>query len=428
MITTALQRLNHYNPLNAAWLLILAVSALLPVLVFSNFIPGWASNAALVGLVCLFFLRSMALGQFVGHTPVDWPILLLFLTAVVGLWTTVDVSVSLPRTYAFIANIAFLWAIASLEDGPWLRWSGWLLLLAGLGLSGIFLLGTDLGSTKLPFIDQDIYKMLPGLRPFWNPEGFNANMSGGMLALFWPPAFILSWRGNSWQQRDIAKVVTVVLSVLLLLTQTRGALLGVMAALPIITLLYDRRWWIFWAVAFIAIIAGIYYLGGPDTLLESILGKSDVLGDSSLQSRQELWGRAIYILYDFPLTGVGLGMVEPVIKLLYPTFLVNPEANFKHIHNIYLHAGAEMGLPGLIGHLSLYLILLYLLLQRVRDHQAGYNQTLALGLLGTLIVFLTHGFFEVITYAPRAAIIVWGLFGLMIAVATTAPDESEMDY
>jgi O-antigen ligase len=303
------------------------------------------------------------------------------------------------------------------------------LLLGGFFLGLVFLLGTDFSATKLPFINREIYAFLPGgrLRPFWNPAGFNANMSGGILALFWIPAVILIWAGNSWQERDFAKLVTAVLSVLLLLTQARGALLGVIVAVPVITLLHSRRWLLVWAVALIMGLAGIFYSGGPQVVLEAMLGQSDVLGDSSLQSRQELWARAVYIIQDFPLTGVGLGMVEPVIKFLYPNFVVYPEANFKHAHNLYLQAGAELGLPGLIAHLSLYLLLLYLLLRRALDHQAGYYRALALGLLGTLITFLSHGFFEVITYAPRAAIIVWGLFGLMIAVATSTPGQDEAD-
>ena len=85
----------------------------------------------------------------------------------------------------------------------------------------------------------------------------------------------------------------------------------------------------------------------------------------------------MYLIQDFALTGVGPGMVEPVIKLLYPTFLITPENNFAHIHNLYLQIAIEMGFPGLIAHLSLYLILLYLLLQRVRDRSAVFSQALA---------------------------------------------------
>jgi O-antigen ligase len=107
--------------------------------------------------------------------------------------------------------------------------------------------------------------------------------------------------------------------------------------------------------------------------------------------------------------------------------VVYPEANFKHVHNIYLQVGAELGLPGLIAHLSLYLLLGYLLVRRALAYQPDTYQALALGLLGTLLIFLTHGFFEVITYAPRAAIIVWGLFGLMVAVATSQQNPSQTD-
>jgi O-antigen ligase len=151
-----------------------------------------------------------------------------------------------------------------------------------------------------------------------------------------------------------------------------------------------------------------------------MFGQSNVLSTHNLQSRQELWLRAIYINQDFALTGVGLGMVEPVIRLLYPTFLLPPEIRFNHVHNMYLQTGAELGLLGLVAHLSFYIVLFYLLLQRALDPNAGRNQILALGLLGSLITFLVQGFFDTITDSPQVAILVWGLFGLMMAVVTSS--------
>jgi putative inorganic carbon (HCO3(-)) transporter len=119
-------------------------------------------------------------------------------------------------------------------------------------------------------------------------------------------------------------------------------------------------------------------------------------------------------------------MVEAAIDARYTGGLVGPDGQFKHAHNVYLQVGAEMGLPGLVGHLALYLILLYLLARRALDRRAGYRQALALALLGSLTVFLTHGFFEVITYATRAAVVVWALFGLMVAVTTSSAGQDEM--
>jgi O-antigen ligase len=420
-------RLNEYNPLGLAWFFILAVLVLLPGLLFSSFVPGWTPAVALVGLLVLFGLRGLATGRVIGHTPADGPLLVLALSLPLGLWASSDPATSLPRVYAFAANLAIFWAVAAQRDAAWLRQGGWLLLLGGLGLGAVFLLGTRFGAGKLPFIDREIYTLLPGgLRPFWNPAGFNSNLSGGLLALFWPPALVLAWRGESWAQRDAAKLVAVALSALLLLTQSRGALLGCLVALVVITLLRSRLWLPVWLIVVLAVAMLAYQLG-PGAMLEAVLGRSDVFGDSSLQGRQELWAQSARLMGEHPLTGVGLGMVEPAIKASYASDLVKPTSNFYHAHNIYLQAGAEMGLPGLLAHLALYGILLYLLARRALDREAGAMQVLALALLGSLVVFLTHGFFEVITYATRAAVVVWGLFGLMVAVATSSAGRPETE-
>lgn len=424
MINT-LKKINPYNPIRITWLFDVIALALAPVLFFSSSMPLWAPRVALAGLAILFLLRGLVTGRFIGHTPADWPVLILLVTLITGLWTSIDPGVSLPRAYAITANITLFWVIATQRNKPWLRWTGWILLITGLVLSAIFLLGTNFSFNKIPFIGGEIYDLLPtgGQNLARDPEGFNANLSGGLLALFLAPAVMLIWLGDSWQQRDVAKVVAVVLAVLVVLTQTRGGLLGVAVALPLVTLLYNRRWGIFWLVVLIVIMIGVYHFG-PDALLTE---PTDAFESTSLQSRQELWERAIYIVQDFPLTGIGLDMFEPVTKLLYPPFLIDQDYTFKHAHNIYLHTAAELGIPGLIAQVSLYLIIIYLLVRQARNQQAGYYRALALGLLGSLIIFLTHGFFEVITFAPRAALVVWGLFGLMIAVATSDPEPVATD-
>jgi O-antigen ligase len=235
-------------------------------------------------------------------------------------------------------------------------------------------------------------------------------LSGGLLALFWPPAVVLIWYGESWQQRDIAKLVAIILGVVLVLTQSRGALLGIGVAFLAITLLQNRRWLWFWlAVALLAVL-GLFYMG-PNIILDPIEA-DNARENSSLQSRQALREQAVALISTRPLTGVGLGQPGQILNL--------DPIDVKHIHNVYLQTGAELGLPGLVIYLALYMILFYVLLRQVLKRRSGYYYGLALGLLGSLIVFLTHGFFEVITYAPRAAIIVWALFGLMVAVGISS--------
>jgi uncharacterized protein involved in response to NO len=75
-----------------------------------------------------------------------------------------------------------------------------------------------------------------------------------------------------------------------------------------------------------------------------------------------------------------------------------------------------MGYPGLIAYLAFYIVLLFALIRRIRQSH-DWRQPLAIGLLGSLTVFLVHGIVDVPSYSPLSAIVIWGLFGFMMAVA-----------
>ena len=395
-----------------------AVVVAVPVLLFSTFLPSWVAPAAVALLILVFAATCIRTRRLLGHTPADWALALLVLTLPVGLWASADRGVTLARTYAFVANLALFWAMAAQSRSGMLRWSGWGMLVAGLLLTGVFLVGTSFSVAKLPFISQDIYSLLPGgFTPFWNKGGFNSNLAGGVLALFWPTAVMLAIAGESRRQRLLALLTVTALSTMLLLMQSRGALIAVLVILPIMTTLYDRRWLTPWLIV---VVAGAAFLAarGGGISPEALLGSSEALGGSSLQGRTELWSRAIYLIQDFSFTGVGMGMFEPVVKLLYPPFLIAPDTIFSHAHNIYLQAAAEMGIPGLVGYVALYIVLGFLLLRKGMGRGRERYRIIALGLLGSLLVYLVHGITDAASYFLRTAAVVWSLFGLMVAVST----------
>jgi putative inorganic carbon (HCO3(-)) transporter len=144
---------------------------------------------------------------------------------------------------------------------------------------------------------------------------------------------------------------------------------------------------------------------------------------NSVQGRWELWQRGIYMIQDFPFTGVGLGMFTLVGNLLYPLFIISeyPE----HAHNIYLQAAIEHGLPGLIAFAALFMLLVCMVIQAIRRSRVPIQRALALGLLGTLVVYLLHGIVDSITAYARAGIIVWGVMGMMVALWLYTHDASE---
>ena len=402
-------------------LLLLLFLPALPVLLFSDFLPAWAPVGAVIYLVALFILYAFVTGRWIGHTPADLPLILLVLLLPLGLWITADFSVTLSRTYAFIANIAIFIALAAQKDTPLLRWSRWALLLAGLLLALLTLLTTKYAVGKLPLINRDIYSFLPTrINTFWNGKGMNPNLTGGILALFWSPALALLLWGRGWGLRGFAFVALGILSVMIVISQSRGALLGITTAFLVVTSLRDRRWlWAWWGILIVGLIV---FSVKPDLRLQDLIGGSEVLGSDPISGRLELWNRAIYMTKDFVFTGVGLGMFEPMMRQLYPTFHISSTASIFHPHNIFLQASTEMGIPGLIALLALYLSLGYVLVRRALHRDNSIYPVLALGLFGSLITYLVHGLFEVITYAPRAAIIVWGLFGLMMAVGLSKQD------
>jgi putative inorganic carbon (HCO3(-)) transporter len=407
------------------WLagLTLVVIAALPILVFSASLPSWMATAATVFLGLAFVARGVLTGHLLGHTPADWPLLALLLLLPVGLWASADPSVTYLRTDALVAAAALFWVVAGQRNQPWLRHSGWLLLLAGLGLAVAVFAATTFPA-KLPWVQIDISALQARWSvPFLQPGRFNPNLSGSLMALFLAPALALVLVGNGLAQRLVALAASVLLGLLLLLSQSRGAWLGVLVAVAVMTVIGNRRWLILWAPLALAALAATLAWGDRLDVAALMSGGSGGVA-STLQGRQELWSRALYLMQDFPFTGVGLGMPEPVIKLLYPLFLVGPESEWIHVHNTFLQIGSEMGIPGLVAFVAMLLAVAAVLVRQAANPQAGVYRGLSLALLGSLIVFVVHGQVDAPLASPKLTVLYFGLMGLMAAVATSRPRAS----
>ncbi len=399
--------------------LALAVGVALPFLLLSASLPQWMPMTAMLVLLLAFLARGALTGHWLGHTPADWPLLALLLLAPVGMWASPDLGVTLPRSYALAASAALFWVAAAQHNQPWLRHSGWILLLGGLALALAVFSATQFPA-KLPWVQIDIDALQTRLRtPFLQWDEFNPNVSGHVMALLLAPALSLAAKGNSRAQRLAALAVSLLLGALLLLSQSRGALLAALIAVAILMVLANWRWLWLWAPLALAGLAAVLILG-QGLNLDALAGGSGSI--NTWEQRQELWGRALYLMQDFPFTGVGLGMPEPVIKLLYPTFLIGPDGAWFHVHNAYLQIGSEMGVPGLIAFLALLLSVGAVLVKQACNAQAGVYQGLALGLLGSWIVFVVHSLVDAPSFSPTISVAFFALLGLMAAVATADRD------
>jgi putative inorganic carbon (HCO3(-)) transporter len=393
----------------------------LPPLIFPDQLPTWAGPLAILGLV-LTFAAGLRLGDsaFV-PTPVDLPLLLLLFLLPLNLLISAEPALTLPHLYKVVGGTALFYGIVGLlGEKPWFAWSalGIHLLAAALGL--VLLFGTQWTMTKLPWLPFDLTGQVPRLvNPFWKPEGFagfNPNLAGGTVALLLPVPLGYALFARRIPVRVGALVESVALALLLVFTRSRGALLGFAAAVLVMLVARDRRWSILWALLLVVGVT-LAITGRLPLNLDPLSGGLEGGGVRGLEQRVELWSRGLYMLQDFPFTGVGMGMVEKVMEILYPTFLIAPDVDIYHVHNLYLEMGAELGYPGLISTLALFLLLFYLGWRMTNRARGTDLEPLAMGLLGTVVVLAVHGLVEVIPFSPKAYLIIHALFGVTVALA-----------
>jgi len=383
---------------------LIGVVVCIPPLLFPTRVPLWAIPGSLAGLILLLVAGHLLAGRSFVRTPVDVPILLLLLLLPVTILVTPDRALTLPHVYKVIGSVALFYGVVGvLEERPWFGLGALTISALGVVLAALILFGTRWSTAKLPWLPFDLYHLFPRLvRPFWNPEGFNSNIAGGTLAMLLPVPAAYLFFGRRLLVRLGALLEVGIVSIILLLTQSRGAMVALVAGIA----------------AVLVVVMGTLALQfvGVDTPLTFISDTATGSTVHSAQARLELWSRGFMMLQDFPFTGIGFGMVVKVMPLLYPTFVVPNDRGIEHVHNLYLETGADLGFPGLIATLSFLLGLFHLSWRAAQRADGTGLEPLAPGMLGVIVVFAAHGLTDNLTFYAKAHFIAWALFGVAVAV------------
>lgn len=140
------------------------------------------------------------------------------------------------------------------------------------------------------------------------------------------------------------------MTAVVILAQSRSAYVGAAAGLLLAAILTWEQGRRLLLVAAPVGLAGLW-LWGPNRALDFVLAMdaTAVGGGGTWESRSEVWLRAIYMMQDFPFTGIGLNTFPLVLDALYPAFLSGPDARIPHAHNLFLQTGVDLGLPGLMA-------------------------------------------------------------------------------
>jgi putative inorganic carbon (hco3(-)) transporter len=412
----------------------LVVLAIAPLLLF----PTPARVVPALAVPVIWWCNRRATGHLVPPTPINAWLIILLGMAGVSLWATYDVRVSLGKVAGVVLGAFVFWAIA--------RWTNserrlaaltGAFLLAGAVLAVLGLLGTQWYG-KFPVLASIINRLPKAIRGVSGAEeGFHPNAVAGCLVLFIPLQIaLLTGEGRRWLpppprlrraglsdasggSRIVLVAAQAVLLALtlgtLLLTQSRGAWAGLMVAL-LAFLAWHSRLTRRLALGLVAALAVTAFVLGPDRFVDLAISRSGPEMARNVSGRVELWSRAIAGIHDFPLTGMGMNVFRKVMPALYPTFLSAPGFDVAHAHNHFLQAALDLGIPGLIAYLGIWITVAWLLVRVYRRSPARIGQVLASGLAAGLIAHFMFSVTDAIPLGAKVGVLFWVTLALAVSL------------
>jgi len=205
----------------------------------------------------------------------------------------------------------------------------------------------------------------------------------------------------------------------LVLTQSRGAWVGLAVAAVCFLAWYSRATRVLGALA-VSMVAALLVTLGPDRVLELAISRSGPGMAGNVSGRMELWSRAVYGIQDFPLTGMGMNTFRRMMPVLYPTFLTSPDVDVAHAHNHLLQAALDLGIPGLVAYLAIWMVVAALLVMTYRRSGDRVWRATAGGLGAGLIAHFTFGMTDAVALGAKAGIVFWLALALAVSLHQVA--------
>ena len=300
------------------------------------------------------------------------------------------------------------------------------LLLAGAaeGLLGLYQFFTRSGPEA--FLLMGRFMRAAGTfeqpNPYGGYLGLTVPLAVGILLAIWPGTAQGTNRGQLWGIWLFAAVTGGLMLGGLVASWSRGAWLGAAAAVGVVVVARGGAWLRgILLVGLLALMLSLLVWGRlpiPGALQQRFL---DYAADLTLDvrtvevtdanfavlERAAHWQAALEMFKDQPWTGVGIGNYAAVYERYALPRWPDP---LGHAHNYYLNIAAEAGLPGLGAYLLWVAAGLWVALRAVRVSR-GFEQGLALGVLGMWVHLSVHNFFDNL-YVHGMAIQVGLLLGL----------------
>ncbi len=367
------------------------------------------------------------------RTPLDLPILLFVVSALIGVWASYDPATSWRKFAMIVVAVLIYYTLIALRAAPQLiETVVWLFVFGCCALTLYFVTQHDYAAQpgKFGFITA-IGSGLNRMVPQFGLHVSDPNITSGALEIGLPLAVALaaSEKEKAKRQKGLSLSPGLVVSLTvaafiafgLVMTSSRGAwlalaIVGCIAVLAITAKNVLRRYAL--PIGAIVILAGVIVLLrlGDQFMpaLESILGAIPA-GETAV-SRVELWGQAWGLVQDYYFTGSGLG-VFPMILSTYALLIDVPFLT--HVHNLYLQVWLEQGLLGFVAFIWLF-VGFYVWSWKRQD----VLNRLAWGGIAAVTVMMIHGMVDVLLYSSRGLPLMFLPMGVAIASAQAVAERA----
>jgi len=370
----------------------------------------------------------------------DVALAVLLFMATVGAVVSAVPELTTPKATGLVLGVAVYRLVLRIaRNPPSLRRCVYGMLALALAFAIVGLAFGEL-TTKIPVL-AEYRKRLPTFSqalPGTQRGRVSTNQVAGTLLYVLPMglALVLIPRrreANDWSLSRggwvATSVVTALLAAALLLTQSRGAWVGMLAGILWIIAL-NWRWGRWALLVILAAFAGWLLWVRPS--FSALLSQIVPGPTGTFNSRVGIWARAISYIQDCPFTGYGLGSFRAVDTLFHgpgltgaPGIITSSTASVfdvgvPHAHNFALQTAYDLGVPGLVAYLALLFLALWMC-WRIYRHGRGVPRALGIGCQSALIAYHVYGLTDVVAMGAKPGVLWWALLALIAALHRLVP-------
>lgn len=356
--------------------------------------------------------------------PLYLPLVLVCVTLGLSLLQAASLRDAIPEMFKWIevlvlylVAVDLLWSPDVMGRDDPTRPARWLVaaMLAGASMQALLGLYQFVFQVGPPAF-QILGRFLRAYGTFRQPNPY-----AGYLGLVLPLALsVFYWAlGQWWQVRRFplsrrtawfsllgSGAATALIAAGAIASWSRGAWLGILAGVLVVTTLRSRRTFLL-SLAVAGLLTLMLFLrgglstgavGARLTDVQQYLGGFDVRtvevddDNFAVVERVAHWDAAGQMIAQAPWLGIGAGNYA----VIYPQVaLPRWQDPLGHAHNIYLHTWAETGLLGLVSYLLLWLVATWQAWRVAHDRGlSGWQRAAALGVLGIIVHLSVHNLFD----------------------------------